>query len=214
MKFDAVSSASLDAMTMPNTNRPTETLRCRRGGGFTLIEMCVVLALTGLIIGIAIPRIDVSRYKADEVVTGVRSVMQQAQRASLVAQYDVIVSFDIPGNRIRTVWDANDDHHIQDTERVLWTSLVSGNQFATPSVNGMNGGTIAAPVSGSTTRVMDNMPTVTFHRDGSLSSDLQIYMSTTGHPTLWRAVTVVQATGRTDWFRLNAQSGKWVAGAL
>ena len=28
------------------------------------------------------------------------------------------------------------------------------------------------------------------------------------------AVTVVQATGRTDWYRKNTQSNKWLAGAL
>ena len=174
----------------------------------------MVVALTGLIIGLAIPRIDVSRYKADEVVTAVRSVMQQAQRASLVAQYDVIVSFDITGGRIRLIWDANNDHHFQTGERITWTSLPSGNQFNTPVIKGVRGNIVTAPVTGATTRIMDNMPTVTFHRDGSLSSDLEIYMSTAGNTTLWRGVTVVQATGRTDWFRLNTQSGTWVAGAL
>lgn len=172
----------------------------------------MVVMLTAIIVGLAYPRIDVSRYKADAVVTGVRSAMQQAQRASLVAQYDVIVSFDLSGGRIRLVWDANNDHSISDGERVTWTSLASGNQFATPTA-GIRG-VVTAPVTGATPRVMDNMPTVTFHRDGSLSSDLEIYMSTTGHPTLWRAVTVVQATGRTDWFRLNPQTHAWAAGAL
>ena len=188
-------------MTMRSTRR-----------GFTLMEICVVLMLTGIIVGLAYPRIDVSRYKADAVVTGVRSAMQQAQRASLVAQYDVIVSFDLSRQRIRIVWDANNDHHIQDGERIIWQPLTSGNQFATPA-KGVRGD-VTGPVIGATTRVMDDMPTVTFHRDGSLSSDLEIYMSTTGHPTLWRAVTVVQATGRTDWFRLSPQTGKWIGGTL
>jgi Tfp pilus assembly protein FimT len=188
--------------------------RPRRGGGFTLMEICVVVALTAVIVGLAYPHIDVSRYKADEVVTSVRSVMQTAQRASLVAQYDVIVSFDIPGGRIRLIWDANDDHHLQTGERVEWTSLPSGNMFNTPTIVGVRGNLVSAPVTGATTRIMDNMPTVTFHRDGSLSSDLEIYMSTGGSTTLWRAVTVVQATGRTDWFRLDTQSKVWFAGAL
>lgn len=178
-----------------------------------MMEVVVVVALTGLIVGLAYPRIDVSRYKADAVVTSVRSSMQQAQRASLVAQYDVIVSFDVSGRRVRLIWDANNDHNISTGERVLWSPLTSGNQFATP-VNGVKNNSGTAAVVGATVRTMDNMPTVTFHRDGSLSSDLEIYMSTTGHPTLWRAVTVVQATGRTDWFRLSTQTGKWIAGAL
>ena len=209
MKINAVLG---DAMTTKNMGRQANRPRSRRGVGFTLMEICVVVMLTGLIIGLAYPRIDVSRYKADAVVTGVRGAMQQAQRASLVAQYDVIVSFDFSAQRIRLIWDANNDHHLQDGEKVLYVPLSSGNQFATP-VMGVSG-TVSAAVTGATTRVMDGMTTVTFHRDGSLSSDLQIYMSTTGHPTLWRAVTVVQATGRTDWFRLNTQTGKWIGGNL
>lgn len=177
-----------------------------------MIEVVIVLLLTGIVAGLAYPRIDVSRYKADAVVVGVRSAMQQAQRASLIAQYDVIVSFDVNGGRMRLVWDANNNHLIDFGERVTWQSLTSGNKFAIPAT-GVRG-VITAAVSGATVRTMDNMPTVTFHRDGSLSSDLEIYMSTIGHTTLWRAVTVIQATGRTDWFRLSPQTGKWGAGAL
>lgn len=200
-------------MNMQNTSRLADRWRPSLRRGFTMMEVVVVVALTGLIVGLAYPRIDVSRYKADAVVTSVRSSMQQAQRASLVAQYDVIVSFDVSGRRVRLIWDANNDHNISTGERVLWSPLTSGNQFATP-VNGVKNNSGTAAVVGATVRTMDNMPTVTFHRDGSLSSDLEIYMSTTGHPTLWRAVTVVQATGRTDWFRLSTQTGKWIAGAL
>src|SRR4051794_6372065 len=83
-----------------------------RRSGFTMLEVVVVLLITGIVAGLAIPRIDITRYKADAVVTSVRSAMQQAQRASLVAQYDVIVSFDITGGRIRIAWDANNDHYI------------------------------------------------------------------------------------------------------
>lgn len=183
-----------------------------RRRGFTMLEVVVVLLITGIIAGLAYPRIDMSRYKADAVVTGVRSAMQQAQRASLVAQYDVIVSFDITGQRIRIAWDSNNDHYITDGERVTWTSLSSGNKFAVPA-SGVRGA-VSASIVGATVRTMDDMPTVTFHRDGSLSSDLEIYMSTIGHPTHWRAVTVVQATGRSDWFRLSTETGKWVGGAL
>jgi len=179
--------------------------------GVTLLEILVVLVLTGLMFKLAWPKIDVTRYKADAVVTGVRSSMQQAQRASLVAQHDIIVSFDLTGGRVRIAWDADNDHLIGQTERVIWNPLLSGNRFAIPAT-GVKGSSVSAAIVGSQVRMMDNMPTVTFHRDGSLSSELEIYMSTTGHPTLWRAVTVVQATGRTDWFRQG--SGKWVPGVL
>ncbi|HET9425808.1 MAG TPA: prepilin-type N-terminal cleavage/methylation domain-containing protein [Gemmatimonadaceae bacterium] len=188
------------------------TSRQPRRFGFTMMEIIIVLMLTGIIAALAYPKIDVGRYKADSVVTTVRSVMQQAQRASLVSQHDVIVSFDLTGHRIRVVWDANNDHLLGFGERSTWTSLTSGNRFGLPQA-GVRGG-VTQPVTGSNVRMLDGMPTVTFHRDGSLSSDLEIYMSTIASPTRWRAVTVIQATGRTDWYRKGVKDANWVAGVL
>jgi hypothetical protein len=39
-------------------------------------------------------------------------------------------------------------------------------------------------------------------------------MSTVALPVRWRAVTVVQATGRTDWYRKGLKDARWVAGVL
>ena len=185
-----------------------------RRSGYTILEVVVILMLTGIIAALTYPKIDVGRYKADSVVTTVRSVMQQAQRAALVSQHDVIVSFDVTGHRMRVAWDANNDHNVESNERSKWTSLGSGNQFAAPGT-GVRG-EVDKPVVGSNVRSVGGMPTVTFHRDGSLSSDLEIYMSTVSAPVRWRAVTVIQATGRTDWFRKSTSAGKahWVAGVL
>jgi hypothetical protein len=178
-----------------------------------MLEVIMVLLITGIVAGIAYPKIDVGRYKADSVVTVVRSAMQQAQRASLVGQHDVIVSFDITGNKVRVVWDKNNDHAAGTGERVTWTSLSSGNKFAVPS-KGVKGNILLQPVVGPSVKTIDGMPSVTFHRDGSLSSELEVYMSTIASPIRWRAVTVVQATGRTDWFRQQTAGTNWVAGVL
>ncbi len=187
-------------------------LRLRPRSGFTLIEIVVVLILAGILAALAYPKIDVGRYKADSVVTTVRSVMQQAQRASLVSQHDVIVQFDLSGNRICLTWDANNNHDQETGERVSCTSLSGGNKFATPPI-GIRGGVTEAVV-GTNVKIVDNKPTVTFHRDGSLSSELEIYMSTVASPIRWRAVTVIQATGRTDWYRKNTTQASWVSGVL
>lgn len=183
-----------------------------RRSGFTMLELIVVLLLTGIIAGLAYPKIDVGRYKADSVVTTVRSVMQQGQRAALVSQHDVIISFDLSSHRIRMVWDKNNNHQINFDERVTWTSLSGGNRFATPDP-GVRGA-VAKAVVGTNVKDMGGMPTVTFRRDGSLSSELEIYMSTVASPIRWRAVTVVQATGRTDWYRKGLKEPNWVAGVL
>jgi prepilin-type N-terminal cleavage/methylation domain-containing protein len=180
--------------------------------GFTIVEVAVVIVIVGILGAVAFPKIDVARYKADSVVTVVRSTMQQAQRASLVAQHDVIVSFDLEGNRIRLVWDANNNKTPDAGERTTWTPLSSGNKFAKPPI-GVRGAVNDAVV-GPDVKMLQAMPTVTFHRDGSLSSELEIYMSTMATPVRWRAVTVVQATGRTDWFRKNTTAAAWVSGVL
>jgi hypothetical protein len=174
--------------------------------------MVVILVIGGILASLAYPRIDEGRYKADSVVTTVRSVLQQGQRASLVGQHDVIVSFDVSGGKLRLVWDANNNHLVDSGERVTWTSLSSGNRFARPAI-GVRGAVNAAIVGGNV-KDMDGLPTVTFHRDGSLSSELEVYMSTVSTPVRWRAVTVIQATGRTDWYRKNTTQAAWVSGVL
>jgi prepilin-type N-terminal cleavage/methylation domain-containing protein len=196
---------------MQENSTLNHTARHRRSG-FTLVEIAVVVLLAGILGALMLPRLDVGRYKADSVVTTVRTALQQAQRASLVSQHDIIVSFDLTGNRVRLAWDANNNHVIDPTERTTWTPLSSGNRFAVPPL-GIHGATGSA-ISGSNVREMDGLRTVTFHRDGSLSSELEIYMSTAGSPTRWRAVTVVQATGRTDWYRKSTTGNTWVAGVL
>jgi hypothetical protein len=59
------------------------------------------------------------------------------------------------------------------------------------------------------------MPTVTFHRDGSVSSDAEIYVSIAarGKP-IYRAIVLTQATGRADWYRLNTTTNKWMIAGL
>jgi Tfp pilus assembly protein FimT len=180
--------------------------------GFTLVETAVILVLAGIIGVLAYPRIDAGRYKADSVVTVVRSSMQQAQRAALVSQHDIIVSFDLNAGRIRLAWDANNSHEINTGERVVWNVISSGNKFAKPPM-GIHG-EVTDAIVGSNVRLLNDYPTVTFHRDGSLSSEIEIYMSTVSSPVRWRAVTVVQATGRTDWFRKNTTGNAWIPGVL
>lgn len=191
---------------------PSRTQRRKRRSGFSLLEMVVILMLAGIIGALTLPKIDVGRYKADSVVTTVRSALQQAQRASLVAQHDVIVSFDVAGGRVRLAWDANNNHRIDSGERVMSTPISGGNKFAKPDM-GIHGAVNDAIV-GTNVKQLDNMPTVTFHRDGSLSSDLEVYMSTLAAPIRWRAISVVQATGHTDWYRKTTTGNSWVPGVL
>jgi Tfp pilus assembly protein FimT len=178
------------------------------------MEMMIVVVITALMIVMAIPRIDTTKFKADAIATIVRTTLQTAQRQAITRQHDMVVSFDTTGERIRTFWDSNNDGNIttgSNAERVTWRGLDVGILFTDPAVNGVSGSSIHSPVSGSTVATLTGYPTITFHRDGSASSDAEIYIKVAAHgPPWYRAVTVTQSTGRIEWYRLNASAGKWV----
>jgi prepilin-type N-terminal cleavage/methylation domain-containing protein len=183
--------------------------------GFSLLELMVVMVIAAVVGTVALPRIDSSRYRADSVVQNVRSALQVAQRNALVRQHDVILNFDTIGNRIRIGMDGNNDQLLTTGELIQVRELQSGNQFKRPPANGISG-SVATSIVGAGLRTMDGMPTVTFHRDGSLSSDLEIYIRVPGKTTayVYRAVSVIQSTSRSDWYRWSVESNAWRSGAL
>lgn len=183
--------------------------RIRRG--FTLAEMMVVVVITGMMITLAIPRVDTTKWRADAIATIVRTTLQYAQRQAITRQHDMVVSFDTTGERIRTFWDANNSGTLNTSERVTWRGLDVGVLFTDPAVSGLSGSTITKPVNGAQIGTLTGYPTVTFHRDGSVSTDAEIYIKVAAHgPPWYRAIRLTQATGRVDWYRLNAQTSKWI----
>jgi prepilin-type N-terminal cleavage/methylation domain-containing protein len=184
-----------------------------RRTGFTMAELMVVVVIAGMMITLAIPRVDTTKWKADAIAQIVRTTLQYAQRQAITRQHDMVVSFDTTGERIRTFWDANNDGTYANTERLTWRGLDVGILFTDPAVHGVSGLAIHQPVSGSQIGTLTGYPTITFHRDGSASTDAEIYIKVAAHgPPWYRAITVTQATGRIDWYRLNATAGKWLRG--
>jgi prepilin-type N-terminal cleavage/methylation domain-containing protein len=183
--------------------------------GFTLAETMVVLVIAAMMITLAIPRVDVTRYKADAIAQIVRTQLQNASRASITRQHDVIVSFDTLGQQMVTTFDANNNGIIDAGERVSYRGLDTGILFADPTVKGVSGNAITAPISGATLAAINGMPSLVFHRDGSVSSDAEIYVSIAARgPKMYRGLVVTQATGRVDWYRLNTTTSKWVIAGL
>ena len=183
--------------------------------GFTLAETMIVLVIAAMMITLAIPRVDVTRYKADAIAQIVRTQLQNASRSAITRQHDVIVSFDTLGQQMVTAFDANNNGIVDTGERVSYRGLDTGILFADPAVNGVSGSAITSPISGASIGVVNGMPSLTFHRDGSVSSDAEVYVSIAARgPKMYRALVLTQATGRVDWYRLNTTTNKWVIAGL
>jgi len=176
-----------------------------------MLEVVLVLVISGIVVTLALPKLDLTRYRADATAQLVRTLLQQGQRAAIVQQHDVLVSFDTQGDRMRLVWDANDDGALSAGERATWRSLDAGSRFGLRSA-GIDGVATSA-VSGTGVRTVDGLPTLVIHRDGSTSGDAAIYLETLAHSHAFRAITVTQSTGRTDWYR-QSPSGAWARGGL
>lgn len=192
-------------------SRRNESLR----RGFTLAETMMVLVISTLMITLAIPRMDTSRYRADAIAQIVRTTLQNASRSSITRQHDMIVAFDTLHDRIRITWDADNDGVAGPTERVTYRGLDTGVLFADPSITGIAGTQITSAIVGSAIAVNNGLPSVTFHRDGSVSSDAEIYVSIAARgPKFYRAITLTQATGRVEWYRRNTTTNKWALAGL
>ena len=176
------------------------TTRRTQPTGFTFIELLVVIAIISIIVAFAFPKVNFTQFQVDAAARSVRSAVQNAERVAVTRQYDVVVSFDLANNRIRILEDANNDNAAGPLERATWITLEDGTQFLRPPA-GING-PVGAAIVGNDIKTIDGMPSIIFRRDGAANSDLEVYLtSRRAEPRDFRGVTVVQSTGRTDWFK-------------
>ncbi len=178
---------------------------------FTLIELLIVVTIVGILAALALPRIRAAQFDADAGMRTVQSALQQAQRFAIVRQTDVMVSFDTAGKRIRVVYDVNNNHQYDPGEKVYWKPLDAGDRFVTPPFGVQM--TAGAPIVGSNLATRDNYPTVYYHRDGAVSSELELYLSSyRTNTTDERALHIRQATGRVQFYRFNGST--WIGAGL
>jgi len=180
--------------------------------GFTLIELLIVIVIVAIISGMAIPRMSTSRYQADAAMRTVQAALQQAQRAAIQQQTDIIVSFDTVQGRIRLVYDNNNNRAIDPGEEVRWRPIEEGSRFYGPPKR--IDGTTGAAVSGSNLATLEGYPTVYYHRNGAASGTFEVYLrSHSDTDADFRAVAVTQPTGRVELYRMTYKR-EWKRGSL
>lgn len=181
--------------------------------GMTLIELLIVIALMGLVLGMALPRVNIEGARVNATIRSLTATLSLAQRLAVSQQYNVIVAFDSASNRIRTHQDANNNGIIDPNERVTSTPLGDGVLFgrgATPALTFTTGAVGTSTFS--LTRTSTGYPAIIFRRDGSASENGGFYLTTvkavgTANNSWSRAAEVIRSTGRVLWY--SYASGAW-----
>jgi prepilin-type N-terminal cleavage/methylation domain-containing protein len=193
-----------------SSNRVTARTSVSRRG-FSAIELLIVCAIVGIFATLAYPRVNFTQFQVDSGARTVRVALQNAERLAVTRKYDVVVSFDVPNKRMRILEDGNNNDAVDANERVTYSPLEHGVHFKQPPA-GLSG-PVSGAVIGSNLKTIDGMPSVIFRREGAASSDLEVYLASSKElANDWRAIQVVQSTGRTDWFRY--LGGLWKAGSI
>lgn len=180
--------------------------------GVTLIELLTVVTIIGIIAAIALPRIDLTRYRVDAAMQATGTTMLAAQRLAVTRGHDVVVMFDAANSSLRIHEDADNDGTINGTERVRAITLGDQVTYGT-------GGAAAHPVGGGPItfgQAREGLPAVLFHRNGSASEFGGVYLTSRratlspGHSNDTRVLQIERSTGRTAWFRYTGAT--WIQG--
>lgn len=190
--------------------RPARDPRLRaRRCGFSIIELLIVMVLIAILATMAVPRARTTTYRADAAALLARTLLQHAQRNAITRQSNVIVSFDSVYARLRLVEDYNNNDTLNTTDRVSFRRLEEGARFARPPMGRVGGASASGAVEGTALRIVSSLPGVIFRRDGSASTDLELYLTMRATvATDYRALVVSPTTGRVDVYKWGGSS--WI----
>lgn len=177
--------------------------------GFTLVELIVAVSIMSVLAAVALPRINLHQFRIDAGVRRVQAALQQGARFAVQRQHDMVVGFDVPGNKVMVLDDRNNNGAIDGGERVMWHALEDGVRFVAPPA-AIGSGNVGA-VAGAKLETLNGYPSVRFRRDGAASTDVQVYITSTRDvATDFKALSVTKSTGRVDYY--SYRTGTWKKG--
>ncbi len=190
-----------------NNSRTTPRSAAGPRRGFTILELTVVLIMVSLIAGIAVPRLNYERYRADAAMRTVRSILQASQRNAIMRQTNVVVGFNEAAGLMEIIEDTDNDCQYDPGERLVTRPLEEGSKFSLPPTP--YGSPVASPVTGPNMCTVRGLRAIQFLRDGATATDLDVYLtSSRGTAKDYRLIRVTMASGRTEAFRFDGSTWK------
>ena len=168
--------------------------------GFTMIELLTVMAVAGILMLIAAPRIDVPRFQLDAAMREIGSSVALARGRSILRQHDYILMFH--ENGFVLLEDRNNNGSTDPGEERRTVELPDRVRFDRGGATPMLGLTQAI----SFTKTAEELPALTFHRNGAASEEGVIYLTSVRaagaevNSQDTRALRIERATGRVRCF--------------
>lgn len=170
----------------------------------------MVLFMASALAYIAVPEIEIVRFKMDGAARGATMAMVSAQRLAVKRQHDVVVTFDAANGRLMLHEDRDNDGLREAGERVRAVPLDDGVMFGRGDAPALTDDLSAITFD----ETQEGLPAVRFIRNGSASEEGIFYLTS----TRWerkpefvrdtRAVRVERSTGRITWYHY--QPPNWI----
>lgn len=173
----------------------------RHRHAFTLIEILMVMALIGIVVGFAATRVNYWSYRMDANIRVLQNAIIGAQQTAITKNVTVQVMFDATANHVRILQDYNNNGLMDSSDSVRYRPLADGAEFQEPPTT--IDGAAPAYMTGPGVVVTGNplQLAITIGANGALSGDVFVYVGSPRRvPEDFRAMSIVGATARTGFW--------------